>query len=293
MGPDFGGTVITIDIFNFPVDLATKCIFGTREYSSLVNLIGSSRIICSSPSHVIGIVQLSLLFEDQYTVEIQSSFAYYPAPSIVSLFPVVGPVAGGITVLVRGSNFLNTSTLLCSFGEIKVSARFLNNTALKCVSPMQIEINPMTNKFSVSLNGADFAFPHVSFRYLVSLDDTLYHPAIGPVLGRTNITFAVSDARIMLSSYCSINGNLIPIVSIDSNRVACAAPMVDSPGATEVLLLAADRSVVGLFNFVYFEDPLILTTQTLFVNENRGLVFIRGQSFARYSNIICVLESGQ
>ena len=69
---------------------------------------------------------------------------YYKSASVSRLVISAGPEHGGTTVIVRGLNFVNTSRLFCQFAavpEFSLShafsqAQFINDTALRCISPM-------------------------------------------------------------------------------------------------------------------------------------------------------------
>lgn len=62
-------------------------------------------------------------------------FTYYKAPIIYEATPGEGPVEGGTLVTISGTEFENSGTIKCFFGENVVSARFISFQEIQCYSP--------------------------------------------------------------------------------------------------------------------------------------------------------------
>jgi IPT/TIG domain/Bacterial Ig-like domain (group 3) len=102
-GPPAGGVTVTITGTNFTG--ATAVIFRTTAATSF-KVVSSTRITATTPAGAAGVVHVrvttpggasALVVADHYT--------YEAAPTITLVAPNGGPVAGGVTVTITGSNF--------------------------------------------------------------------------------------------------------------------------------------------------------------------------------------------
>ena len=66
-------------------------------------------------------------------------FEYQPLIVLDAIYPKHGPVKGGTLVYIRGSNFRNSSDLVCRFGQeqniMGQSARYINASCIACWTP--------------------------------------------------------------------------------------------------------------------------------------------------------------
>ena len=63
------------------------------------------------------------------------TYVYEMPPTIHDAVPDVVVEGSPAPVIIRGANFVNTSTLACRFGRTSVNATFLTNSTLLCVAP--------------------------------------------------------------------------------------------------------------------------------------------------------------
>jgi len=104
-GPAAGGTDVTIT----GTDLNTiiNVNFGGSN-AACYQIIGNETIKCISGPHAPGMVDVNITTLGG-TVTLTDGFRYYPAPTLSSVTPSVGSVAGGTAVTVSGTD-LDTVT---------------------------------------------------------------------------------------------------------------------------------------------------------------------------------------
>eukprot|EP00966_Prymnesium_polylepis_P133015 3074383-Prymnesium_polylepis.1 len=117
VGPQSGGTRVTIDGHHFSAQLASFCRFDDLPVPA--NYISQTRIECITPPHPVGFSSLLLTTNDQNYFDDGVSFEFQPAASIIMLAPAQGPVAGGTNTILIGAGFAQRSAqlgyLMCRF----------------------------------------------------------------------------------------------------------------------------------------------------------------------------------
>lgn len=164
-----GNSIVSLYGVNFPRSVDMYCIFGSSRV--LAYLISSTEIKCRAPSHIPGIVNVTLFAEGVVIKNASSSlqFAFVPDVSVDKIFPRDGFVGGDKLILVFGSNFLNTTSLGCSFADMKSRGIFISSTVVGCMSPSPIGRSLLKNNdyipVEITTNGYDYSNSNVSFRY--------------------------------------------------------------------------------------------------------------------------------
>lgn len=128
-GPTAGGTAVTIVGTNFMSGATVK--FGTNSATSVV-VLSSALISCVAPAGT-GTVNVSVTTAGT-TVTDSSAFTYAGAPTLLTVSPSSGPVAGGTAVTLTGTNFFAGSQVF--FGTTLASTIVVvSATSITCLSP--------------------------------------------------------------------------------------------------------------------------------------------------------------
>ncbi len=120
------------------------------------------------------------------------AFRYLPDESVWAARPARSLLQGGVPITVLGSGFVNSTSLECAFGELRVRAIFLTPTSIICPAPSRALVSPVaatTVALRVANNGVDFTRGHVSFEYVGSCPPGHYC-AGRAILRAPNGTFA-------------------------------------------------------------------------------------------------------
>ena len=116
-GPTTGGTVITVTGTNF-VSGATLNIGGTAATG--VTFVSATQLRGTTPAKTAGAYAVQVVNPNGQSATIANGFTYTAStgvtPSLSMIAPTSGPAAGGTTVMLSGSNFVQGATV--SFGGV-------------------------------------------------------------------------------------------------------------------------------------------------------------------------------
>lgn len=253
-GPDTGGTHVLLKGNNFDpfVDFPinnyndTFCRFGELGIvpSTVIN---STKIVCiSPPSYILREVIVEITLNSQEWTRDGNIFYYYRPPFVYDIEPLMGPVSGGTVVHVHGSNFEDTGTIRCKFGENTVPGEYVNINELKCVSPKTDKPGYVT--FQVAVHEDDFSSPDL-FKYLYYDTPILKYiePTCGPERGYTQLILYgdnfIDPGFDMV--YCVFNGTIFMNATVfEPHMIKCSSPSVlDSHGVNDKKVSFYDVSI--------------------------------------------------
>tara|TARA_B110000208_G_scaffold188726_1_gene248922 strand:+ start:355 stop:3567 length:3213 start_codon:yes stop_codon:yes gene_type:complete len=183
MGPAYaGGTVVTVRGYGFLESIHLTCRFGAHA-TSPARYIDSNTIVCRAPPSRPGLASFEV---SNNLVDFSSSnfrYYYHTDVSVGWLRPDRALITGQRPVFVRGTNFMNTTSLKCRFGNGgEVRAIFLKSTLVVCTAPSKVVgygINATRLQrvnVDVSNNGLDYSASHVKFEYHLECPKANYCP---------------------------------------------------------------------------------------------------------------------
>ncbi|KAJ1432765.1 hypothetical protein B484DRAFT_394815, partial [Ochromonadaceae sp. CCMP2298] len=177
-----GGTLLSIYGANFEDNLDLSCMVDMTPVPALT--ISPTHVQCRTPPHRPGMVNISLLSDGALLHPQNSSlqFLYAPDVSVDKITPEFGYTSGDSPVFVFGSNFINTTSLGCKFGDMMSRGVFLTNLSILCLTPSPLGRSELANlqiPVEVTINGYDFSESNVQFRYSEPCDAGFFCPASG------------------------------------------------------------------------------------------------------------------
>lgn len=168
-GDTRGGAQVVVHAENAPVFEASmngryECVFGDEATPALVT--SPSSVNCRSPSSLgARAVDLRLRSTDGNGETAATRFDVLPAVELLSLEPASGQSAGGDTVIVHGTGFVDTSLACCHFGDSSTPAVLLSATAARCVVPPRIDDSSSLVVVQVSHTCDEIYGMGLDFRY--------------------------------------------------------------------------------------------------------------------------------
>lgn len=148
-------------------------------------------------------------------------FYYYDVPTLYSIFPSLGPEAGGTLIYLNGSNFTNVSNpqeFNCKFTPIglpippkKMPGIFLNSSTIMCASPGGWG-QGVAVKLQVTFNGGDYDNNKFLFTFF---SITRAFPRSGPADGNGgDIIIEGLGFRNDTEALCKINNTIYEPTSV-------------------------------------------------------------------------------
>jgi IPT/TIG domain len=223
-GSTLGGTVVTIKGTNFAVG-ATVTFGGTSATNVIV--VNSTMITVTTPARSSGTVSVTVTNVGAQTSTLTNGFTYVVQPTVTSVSPNSGPVAGGTAVTITGTNFATGAAV--TFGvTAATNVVVANSTTITATTPAgsigAVPVTVMVNGQSGSLTSA--------FTYIGQPTVTSVSPNNGPTAGGIAVTITgtnfATGATVTLGSTVATN-----VVVVNSTKITATTP-AGSAGAVTV-----------------------------------------------------------
>jgi hypothetical protein len=130
-GPPTGGQNVSIAGSNFFAGATVA--FGTAAATG-VTVVSTTQITCTTPAVAAGTVDV-IVTTASGAGTLASGYLYIAAPTVKYATPNSGLIAGGLTVTVRGNNFVAGGTDVTFGGVAATSVSVSDATTLTCVTP--------------------------------------------------------------------------------------------------------------------------------------------------------------
>lgn len=189
-----GRGVVTVRGSGFRNTILLACLFGGTL--SQATWRDSTTVVCRIPPAMPGPVNFELTTNGVDFTSSGLQFLYDRDASVQKLYPNRGLHTGQVPVFVRGSNFVNSTSLKCKFGELPVRALFLTPKLVLCMAPSRVAGSiVVTGEMPVEVanNGADFTTSGVLYDYLERCPPRHYCPHL-ELLPCPNGTFCEGDS---------------------------------------------------------------------------------------------------
>jgi hypothetical protein len=272
-GPVAGGTAVTITGTNFATGATVT--FGTASATNVVVMSGTT-ITATTPAGSAGAVTVTVTVGGQ-SGSLTNGFTYIAAPTVMSVSPNSGPVAGGTAVTITGTNFAAGATV--TFGTASATnVVMVSGTTITATTPagsagaVTVTVtNPNSQNGSLT-NG---------FTYVSATAPTVtgISPSNGPVAGGTAVTITgtnfAAGATVKFGAASATN-----VVVVSGTTITATTP-AGNAGAVTVTVTVNSQSGSLTNGFTYIAPPTVTS-----VSPNSGTtaggtaVTITGTNFA-------------
>ncbi|MCM3208584.1 IPT/TIG domain-containing protein [Paenibacillus illinoisensis] len=213
------------------------------------------------------------------------------APSITSINPSNGPLAGGTVVYIDGKDIVAGAKVL--WGNVELNATLVTPTRLKIVTPTWT--TPETISVSVvnpdlQIGKMDNAFTYDAPPKLPAPTLKSVSPSNGPLVGKTTIYVDGTNFNANTKLFFIIDGQEVDLNAsyVNASRMKASTPAGVAPGAVDLKVLNPDdQSAVMPSAFTYdappvYPDPVITSISPNVGNMRGGYVIdIYGTDFQR------------
>ncbi|MFM7253605.1 MAG: beta strand repeat-containing protein, partial [Ilumatobacteraceae bacterium] len=254
-GATAGGTSVTITGTNFVAGL-TVVSFGGAAGTS-VNVTGPTSLTVVAPAASAGQVEVTVTTPGgtSQIAGTANDFTYWAAPSVTALLPSSGPIAGGTSVTVTGTNFDSVTGV--TFGGVAgTSVNVTSTTSLTVVAPAgsigTVDVVVTATGGTSATDGTGNDYRYFGIPAISSLSTQ-----VGPTAGGTSVTITGTNLLGVTAVRFGSTAALFTSVSDASITVtspALAAGKVDvsvvTPGGTSSVTGTAD-------DFTYYDAPSV------------------------------------
>ena len=247
-GPAAGATSVTLTGTTF-VAGATVSFGGTAAAN--ITVVSATSITCTTPAHAAGQADVVVTNPDGVSGTKTNAFTYNlpPTPTLTSLSPVSGSIAGGTSVTLTGTNFAAGAAVTFG-GTAATNVTVGSATSITCTTPQgaagAVDVAVSFGGVGVTKTGG--------YTYNAPAIASL-SPVGGPLAGATAVTIAGSDfaagATVTFGAVAATNVTVASAASITCTTPAHAA------GAVDVVLTLAGVSVTKSGAYTYIDVPLV------------------------------------
>jgi hypothetical protein len=242
-GPIAGGTSVTITGTNLTGGTFT---FGGLTATCTVAAGGLSAT-CTSPAHAAGPVDV-VVTTGGGSGAVAGGFTYLDAPTITGITPNSGPIAGGTSVTITGTNLTGgTFTFGGLTATCTVAAGGLSAT---CTSPAHAA-GPVD--VVVTTPGGTATLP-ASFTYIPTPTITGITPNSGPVAGGTSVTITGTGLTDGTFTFGGLTATCT--VAAGGLSATCTTP-AHAAGPVDVVVTTGGGSGAVAGGFTYIPTPTI------------------------------------
>jgi hypothetical protein len=240
-GVPAGGTNVTITGTNFSAG-ATVSFGGTAATG--VTLVSSTSITATTPAQPLGKVDVVVTNPDGQKGTLAGGYTYKnPAPTVTSITPSTGPIAGGTNVTITGTNFLAGATASLG-GTAPTGVTVVNSTTVTATTSANGA--GAVNVVITNSDGQSSTLPN-GYTYVAPPDFTIAATALSPATvapggsATSTITItALNGFNKTLSLSCSSISPLVP------SAPACAfAPSSVTGSGTSTLTIRTTAAARG------------------------------------------------
>ncbi|MEJ2009150.1 MAG: IPT/TIG domain-containing protein [Acidobacteriota bacterium] len=274
-GPIAGGTAVTVAGTNF-VSGATISFGGTAATG--VSFVSSTQLRATTPAHAAGAVSVAVTNPDGGSATVADAFTYATStsPTVSSVSPNSGPVAGGPAVTVTGTNFASGATI--SFGGVAgLNVSFVSSTQLNATTPAHA-----AGTVNVAVTNPDGVSAALSngFTYGSSTPTVgSVSPMSGPADGGTQIT--ITGTNFQSGAAVSVGGLAANSITVTNSTTIQAVTPAHSPGPVSVTVTnSGGQSATLSSGFTYHSVGLSWTAPTSTTVTVSGYNVYRSQASA-------------
>jgi hypothetical protein len=278
-GSTLGGTAVTITGANFAAGATVT--FGAGRQggdgtgaATNVVVVSSTQITCTTPANNAGAVTVAVTVNGE-TGSLTNGFSYVAVPTVSSVSPNNGPIAGGTAVTITGTNFAAGATV--TFGSTAATnVVVVSGTQITATTPAG-SAGAVTVTVAVSGQNASLAN---GFTYVVPATVSSLLPNSGSTAGGTAVTITgtnfAAGATVTFGSAAATS-----VVVVSGTQITATTP-AGSAGAVMVTVTNPGTAGGSLANgFTYVVVPTVTS-----VSPNNGpiaggtAVTITGTNFA-------------
>lgn len=234
-GPLAGGTSVTLTGTDLSGATAVK--FGANNATSFT-VNSATQITATTPTGVAGTVDVTVTAPGGTSAtHANARFTYAGAPTVLSLTPASGPVAGGSSVVLTGTGFTGASVV--KFGTTNATS-FTVDSATRITATAPAGAAGTVNVLVTTPGGTSAAEAANQFSYIAAPTISQVSPARGSTLGGTEVV--ITGTHLTAASEVRFGATAATRFTVDSaTRITAVAP-VGAAGVVDITVVTAGGS---------------------------------------------------
>jgi hypothetical protein len=272
-GTTAGGTAVTITGANFATGATVT--FGSAAATSVV-VVSGTQITATTPAGTAGAALVTVSNPGGQSGALAGGFTYIAPPTVTSVSPNNGPVAGGTAVTITGTNFAAGAAVTLG-GTAATNVVVASSTTITATTPAHAAgavAATVTNSNGLSGNLAN------GFTYIAPPTVTGVSPSSGTTAGGTAVTISgtnfATGAGVTFGTSAATN-----VVVVSSTTITATTPAGSAGAVTVTVTNPGSLSGSLSSGYTYVVTPTVTS-----VSPNNGppaggtSVTITGTNFA-------------
>ena len=250
-GTTLGGTAFTITGTNLTGATSVK-VNGVAATS--VDVVNATTITAVTPAGTAGAKSVAVTTVGG-TFTKASAFTYIAAPTIKTVSPASGPIAGGTALKITGTNFIAGATSVKVNGVAATSVVVVSPTSITAISPTGTtgSTNVVADVVVETLGGTVTKVSAFTFAAAPTL--TTVSPDSGPLAAGTAIT--ITGTNFIAGATVKVNGVAATSVVVVSATSITAKTPAGTAGARSVAVTTVGGTETLESGFTYVAKPTI------------------------------------
>lgn len=248
-GTTAGGEQVTVNGTGF-VNGATVMIGGNAATN--VTYVSATQLTATTPAGTAGAKDVVVTNPDTQSGTGLGVYTYAAPPTVTAVSPSSGPEAGGTSVTITGTGFVNGATVKIG-GNSASNVTFNSATSLSVTTPQGIAGTRnvvVTNPNNLSGTGTDL------FTYVAAPTVTSISPTGGALSGGTPVT--ITGTGFASGATVTIGGSAATNVTFNGATELTATTPVGTAGLANVVVTNPDtQSGTGSGLYTYAEAPTV------------------------------------
>lgn len=273
-GPIYGGTQITITGTGFD---PSAFVYVDGNPANDVVYVNSTTLTAVTPEgYTEGPVDVDIQTADDYFT--QSAAFTYVSPTITSISPVQGTIAGGTAVTVNGSLFAPEAMLYFD-GNPATDVVYIDDSTLTAITPSGTSEGPVSVDLEIFSSYTSF---NNGFTYREPVISSVT-PASGTIDGGTSIT--IQGEYFTVDTSVSIDGTpAVDVTIVDSQTITAITPGGSVPGLVPVEVVVGGIGYATA-DYTYIEPSIASITPQSGPESGGTEVTINGALFSPSSSV--------
>lgn len=275
-GPLSGGASVTITGTSFTG--ATGVTIGGAAATS-VTVVSDTSITCTTPAHSAGTASVLVTTPDG-TNAANSLYTYVAAPTVTGISPSSGPIAGGTSVTITGTNFTGATGVTIG-GTAATSVTVVSSTSITCTTPAH---SAGTASILVTTPGGTNTANSL-YTYLAAPTVSSISPTSGTVNGGTSVT--ITGTNFTSDSVVKFSGTTATITSVTSTSIVCTTPTGGGagPASVQVTTPGGTNAANSLYTYVLTPPTVASVSPSSGTSDGGTTVTITGTNFSAVSSV--------
>ncbi|MBH0024910.1 IPT/TIG domain-containing protein [Salinibacterium sp. SWN248] len=243
IGPVAGGTVVTIAGTGFTG--ATGVTFDGDAGTSFT-VVSDTEITVSTPAHVIGVVDV--IVQNTPSDSSPGTFSYQAAPTVSSIAPDEGPLAGGTEVTITGTGFTGATGVTFD-GDDGTSFTVVSDTEITVTTPAGTvgAAAVVVEHPAGDANAGDFT-------YVAAPTVSAMSPDLGPIAGGTAVT--ITGSGFTGATGVTFDGDAgTSFTFVSDTEITVTSPAHAAGAVAVVVEHAGGNAAAG--DFTYLANPSV------------------------------------